>query len=529
MPQIVQQGQLNRSALQVDDTYINIKPPGPALLTGVPTNVCGVVGSAHWGLIQAPIYIGSPQEALAALGPITDEPFDIPTAIACAASQGAQAFVAVRVADGTEDYAECEILDTSLAVLATVPAIYTGTLGNSLRIFTDTGSRPNTVKVTVQMIGTSLPKEIFDNLRNTSADNFRADLIAAVTLGQGPLRPPSNLVGTPVAGAGTDPVKITGPDPDEAYVFTGGADGNSTLVQNDLVGDATIPTGIYLFQNTGVFQFIVMGLDDSTLWSPIIQYGATNGQTPLLGFASGLSTTNCIAAKNDGGFDTYAAGFFKDYIIWDDPTNLIRRAVPPEAFALGKIGSLAPEQGVGNKPMYGFVGTTRTRDRQPYTNPEIARLETAGINFITNPIPYGNVFGMRHNQNGSSDGNINGMNYTRMTNFLAQSFAAVGGKFIGLLQSSKPNDQLRADVFATFSAFLTKLEQPTLFGGTGQIDAYSLICDLSNNTKTTIGQGYLNVEVAVRYLAVVRFFIVDLTAGQTVVIVSETSPNGLTV
>jgi hypothetical protein len=278
---------------------------------------------------------------------------------------------------------------------------------------------------------------------------------------------------------------------------------------------------MYALENSGSFQFAIVGLDDTSRWNEVARFALEDGQLAVLGFPSGRETSDCIDDLQTAGIDTFAVEPVKDWVIWDDVRGKLRVATPPECWAIGRIASLSPEQGVGNKGIFGLVGTTRTVDQRPYTADETALAIGAGINFITNPIPAGNLFGLRHNQNASSDGTVNGVNYTRMTNFLAKSFAKSLGPYIGRVQSTQANDQLRHDARATLQAFLEKLKQVPARGGTGMIDDYALVLDETNNTPQSIGEGRLTANVAVRYLAVVRFFLVYLQAGQTVVVVTE--------
>ena len=58
MTQIAQQGAINTTALIVPDLYVQIVAPQVSQLNGVPTNVLGIVGTATWGPVNAPVDIG---------------------------------------------------------------------------------------------------------------------------------------------------------------------------------------------------------------------------------------------------------------------------------------------------------------------------------------------------------------------------------------------------------------------------------------------------------------------------------------
>jgi hypothetical protein len=98
-----------------------------------------------------------------------------------------------------------------------------------------------------------------------------------------------------------------------------------------------------------------------------------------------------------------------------------------------------------------------------------------------------------------------------MTNYEASTIGAGMGRFVGRLQSSQPNDPVRSDVKGTLDSFLqAQVDQK-------QIDSFTTQCDLNNNPPARIAAGYLQADVAVRYLSVVEKFIVNVQGGQTVV------------
>jgi phage tail sheath protein FI len=550
MSQIVPQNAFNIASLAVDDVYIVIVPPGPRVISGVLTNVAGPVGTASWGPVNSPVRTGSPQEVLNTWGPIYNDKYDLATAAALCSLGGTNALVCVRVTDGTDEVATVDVDDTQgPTALLTLSAKYTGSAANSaartsgssaslkgIMGILQPGSKAGTLKFTLQFNGTSLPKEVYDNL---PADNtFKDSLASAINSGQGPLRPPSLFVTASVNAAnttGTPPTPATVASTPVYYYFAGGTDGRSGVTDASSVGSPTGsltsgPSGMYALENMGVMQFCLVGVTDMTKAGTIIDFAQQNGMLAILSFAQVTTTAEAISSRADNGIDNPFLMLIKDFVWWYDPVNQITRVLASDSLALGLIANLSPEQGVGNKPIYGIIGTDRTVNNQPYTVSEIAQLESAGVNFFTNPIPAGSVFGLRHNQNSSSDGTVNGCNWTRMTSFLARSFAAGLGPYVGRVQSSRANDQLRSDARATISTFLTRMRNPAV-GEPMMIDDFTLVLDETNNTVKpvdTIGLGFLNAYVAVRYLAVVRFFVFSLQAGQTVqVSVSATPPAGV--
>ena len=519
--QVFQQGQVNLASLVLPNVYVIIKPPDVQTIRGVPTNIVAAVGTAKSGPITGSstgprvISVGSVAEVPSLLGGIGTSKNDLGMAINVAGLNGPVDFRCVRCNTGTAS-ATATLLDASSGSVGVFTAKYPGTFGNSIGIFVDTGAAVDSYRVTIQATGTTL-KEVFDNISTATAANFKTLLAAAITNGQGALRPPSELV-TFAAGNSVLLPTLTPFSTYGSYLaLTGGSDGSV----GDQIGSAANGDGIYAFEGSDARLLVIPGLDDVSKWSEVVAFCARNGMGAILGFAAGLSTDDAITAKNNAGLDTWKAMFVKDYIAWNDATNRIaNRLVPAECFAAGLAANLSPEQGIGNKPVFGLVGTERSLANHPYTDSEASKLTTVGINFFTNPIPAGRVFGLRNDRNGSSSGEIDGWNYTRMTDFLSVSLAQGLGKFIGQVQSPHPNDPVRADAYATLNAFLTLLQLPSGAGGVGMIASFALILDETNNTKITISRGYLNAEVKVEYLSVIRYFVVTLQGGQTVVTVA---------
>jgi Bacteriophage tail sheath protein len=53
-------------------------------------------------------------------------------------------------------------------------------------------------------------------------------------------------------------------------------------------------------------------------------------------------------------------------------------------------------------------------------------------------------------------------------------------------------------------------------GGDPSIDDYNVICDLSNNTPSTIAAGVVAAACAIKLLAIAEIVLINITAGQTV-------------
>jgi len=409
----------------------------------------------------------------------------------------------------------------------TLLAIWTGVQGNNITVTLTTGSSASSTNATIALPQLGL-SELYPNLPNAT---FFASLNNAIKNGISGVRGPSQIcapgavnlaVGAPTAGS---------------YTFSGGADGRSGVTTANLLGSNTaVPaTGLYALQNVNPAVGIawIVGSTDSTLPANLVAFGRSNGLSTLWPFPTGTSTATALTQVASLGQHDPSFAFCKDWIYFYDPVNNATRLVPPTAFIGGMAATLSPEQGWGNKPVQLVQGTERnnplTGTVQPYSQTEIGQLASAGVIFITNPIPAGAQFGTRHGQGTSLNAVTQGMEYWRLTSFLARSLAGQMGIFVDQMQSQQPNDPLRNQVRNSFNSFLNGLKGSN--GQNGIIDDFTVICSFNGaanavpgngvNTPSSIAAHYLYVLCRVRYLATVRFFIIALQGGTTVVTVGS--------
>ena len=211
-----------------------------------------------------------------------------------------------------------------------------------------------------------------------------------------------------------------------------------------------------------------------------------------------------------------------DWLYWYDPVNLLYRLVSPAAFAAGKLVALSPAQSTLNKPLYGIVGSQSfglpgTATASPYDEANLQALFLAGLDVITNPIPAGPIWGVRGGFNASLSPDVNGDNYTRMTNYIAATLNGGMGGYVGQLI----NSDLFQNIRATLLSFLSNMLQQGLLGTTDGKPPYSVVCDLTNNPPSRTGLGYVQADIQVRYQAINMKFIVNLEGGQTVTITQQ--------
>lgn len=633
MVQIVSGGQLNIPALQTDDAYIQIVAP-PNFVTGVPTDVIGLVGTASWGPVGVPVHLGSGNDAVQQFGAMSaaslidshDLATDLFLAFGQSSSQATLEAWATRVSDGTDTPATAtlavatsaaqstatiagsltvgdtlQLIATSSAVTGspvtvsyvtraadtptlmaaalvilinanaalsaagvfasnvagvitiaapaplspaivwtknvtgaasetitiasttagqggvTITSLFTGLLGNGASYTISAGSTPSTWNVLLQP-----PTGIAELFISLPSAGFARALANAINIGQNAGRGPSNsftavvnppAVGLPTAGT---------------FAFAGGTDGRSGVTTAIMLGNqaASPPTGIFSLGNLSPPVGIcwIAGMTDPVAPATQVVFNQTFGASSLCSFASGLSVSAAIAAAAATATADPSVLFLKDWIYFFDTVNGVQRLVPSSPVVGGTWATLGPQQSPGNKPVRLVIGTERNSPQagnQPYSVSDIGIMESAGIVLITKPIPRGSIFGIRHGQSSSIVAVTKPAEYWRMTMYIARSAASFIGQYVDEEQSQQPDDPLRAAFKLQSNQFLKLLKSA------GQIDNFLVTCAFSTspnaqpglgmNTRESVAQHYMFALWQITYLSSVRFFVLSLQGGTTVV------------
>lgn len=535
MGQILSANSFSASSLGAPGTFVVIEAP-PPIAVGPATSVGGIVGTAPWGPLNTPVSMGDPNSAATAFGPITSasltDAHDMPTDLTYAFSQaqGSGSSITlwgVRVSDGTDVAASIALDDTTTptpSVGGTLTALYTGTMGNQIKAALYAGSLTNTVSVKLQgFTGTQL--EVFPNLPSSGAGTFWTALANALSQGISGVRGPSQLarLATP-SGTAIAPALGT-------FTLTGGTDGRTAVTTAELTGqNATFPyTGAYALQNLtpAVTAFWIAGLTDSTGYADMATLANSMPAAFPITFPTGTSTTTAITDLQ--GYDVTGANVFglKDWQYVFDSVNNITRLIPPFAVDMGRILTLSPAVSPLNKPVYSVSGTERnnplTGVNTPYTYAELSQLQAAGIMVVANPSPGGAYFGFQTGVNtlGTSNEVESPVEWTRMTNYLAQFISMNSGRFVGQNQTSAPDDPLRASVRATFNSAIQQLVDAKM------IQAGSIQCNSLNNPQASVAAHKMFAYFLFTYLSSVWYFVAQVTGGTTVVTSGSTLSQAL--
>ncbi len=522
MAQIVQAGSINTTALTVPDLYVQIVPPALLSLNGVPSNVVGVVGTASWGPVNRPVVLGGYADLQVAFGLPLARKYDLGTQIATACAQAASAFVGVRVTDGTDLAASYALLYSASAgnypVLLT--ALYTGSLGNSIGLALQTGSKAGTWRLVLSLPGT-VP-EVFDNIdASAGAAGFWANLVSAVNAGTGVLRGPSQLV---VASLGTG--SATAPTAISGQMLLNGTDGATGVSSETLIGvDGTTRTGMYALRGQGCAIGLLADSDDDGTWSSQVAFGLSEAVYMILTGPAGDTIADAVTAKQAAGVDSYAAKLMLgDWLSWYDQANQQTRLVSPQGFVAGRLSNLSPEQSSLNKPILGIVASQRSGvvgsgQSSTYSTAELSTLFQAGIDVICTPAPGGAFWAARCGHNASSNAAIATDSYTRLTNYIAGTLAAGMGTYVGQLITAT----LFANIRATLLGYLGNLLGQGILGSTNGSVPYAVQCDTSNNPLSRTSLGYVQADIQVQYQGINEKFLVNLQGGSTVQVSTSTA------
>lgn len=359
-----------------------------------------------------------------------------------------------------------------------------------------------------------------------TGNTFWVNLANAINSGNAYHGPSAYVVAS--AGAGTAIPLLSTP-----VTLTGGTDGASGVTDATLMGQDVVPRkGMYALRTANVDCFTLCDLSTISNYAAIAAFALSETCMAIQASPSGDTIANCLQTRINAGIDS---SWFKlilgDWPSWYDSYNAVTRLINPAAFGIGIYGNLSPQQSALNKPLQGISATQRSTLGQTYSDAELSLINLGGIDTILSPVssPGGYYFSFATGRNASSNTGANGDEYTRMTNFLIRtSQSKAAGSFVGQLQSIQPTDQTRANAKSLFDGLSAQLASPQVglgINGQGMIDRpWSVQCDLNNNPPNLQALGYLFLYWQVRYLNVIRYFVVKFQGGGNVTVNVQSTP-----
>jgi hypothetical protein len=339
--------------------------------------------------------------------------------------------------------------------------------------------------------------------------SYWGNMAAAINSGTSGIRGPSNIVVASGPTGTTSPPTVA-----TTYPLSGGVDGANAAAGSTLVGVDTTPRkGMYALRGTGCAIGMLADCDDWAQATYQVAYGISEG-TYMVGVTpAGDTITNAIANKALYGIDSYAFKvMFGDWLIWNDPYNNVQRTVSPQGAAAGLLSNLSVQNASLNKTLYGFQGTQRQLTGAPYSQAELTQLIGAGIDVIINPAVAGSIFACASGHNSSSNAVIQSDQYTRLTNYVAATFNAGLGTYVGKLNTSDTWRQ----ALTTVNAFLQSMQDQK------QIVTFTAIMDATNNPQYRVALGYGQMDVRVQYPGILEKFLLNVEGGASVQIVRQT-------
>jgi hypothetical protein len=413
---------------------------------------------------------------------------------------------------------------TASTIKLTLTGYYTGVVGNGLVPTVQAGTAASSIKITIGRPG--FTAEVFDNIIGLG-NLMWVNAALAINNGNAAIRGPSVLC-TATAGLGGAGVPGTA----ATITMAGGLDGTTTITDATLLGVDTLPRkGLYALRNQGISVACPVDASLSTYWSNYSTFGLGEGVQVEAASPAGDTITAAATELSTAGVDSYAFKLdFGDWIYWWDDVNSTLRLLSPATFLAAKRANMSPEQSVLNKYMNNIVGSQKTLTGGVWSDADKDALYAARMDLLCNPVPGGSYWASNNGVNSSSNAAINGDNYTMLTNFIAKSVARWAGSNIGLLQTPDQRRSAKAVIDDFFNAMwqLGMIGNASSAFGQG-LPPWSTAIDDITTPPTLAAQGYEIAAVRVQYLAVIRWFILNLMGGQTVQVrVSQTSPSFVT-
>lgn len=446
--------------LTTPDVYLQDLHAGSSNI-GLEDSTVGImIGTAKSGLVGVPQLINSWSEYIEKYAYGLDTPFmadsDLAYAVYGFFNNGGRQLYILRVASSTAKKATVTVCGGLV-----VTALYEGVAGNDIT-FALKKETDNTYTATLKL-GTE----------TVTVSDIEADNILAKLNG-------SRMSYIAKFEKGTENIVLAEV---EATKLTGGADDisavNTALITTALEKcDSVVSEASFL---------AVPGYTDSALNTAIFEYCDKNMLSPFIDMPEGSDVADVKAYRKSVSAYGGALGYPWGHV--NDPLTNELRLVPACGHLMGVYARTIAERGIHKAPagteavVRGFVSLEKN-----LTNAEIGILNNVGVICITTRSNAGVVVWGARSLSADSK-----MKYTTdvLLNYYIKKSLYVGTQFAIFEPNS---DILWSKVEAACKSYLEDLRLKGSLQGT-QAEAYYVKCDSSNNTKASIEEGILNIEV----------------------------------
>ena len=511
-----------------DGVYTTILTPQPTTVVPPNASASGMVGTGTLGVPGIPYLVSTENDVLRSVGYQTTAAHDLGTyakqyIYACQDMKQPAYLYIVRATDGTDTAATVTVKDTQgtpgNVVVFTGFSTGSGLNGGTAQctLLTQYPTGQNTYNLTLTTpFGAS---ETFTNIvgyttvSGTSSYNAAtlvANTIAAVNNGQSTGRGPSQYWTASAPGT-----QSTFAPSLVAFAAAGGTDGASGVTSSNLIGTQSLASskGLYALQGQNIAQFCIAGLTDLTQAASMAQFAVAQPSLAVgPAFTQGTPIATQVTSKVTNNFTSPYSVAVSDFYQWNDPINGLRW-LSPESAIMGIIASQPPSYSPGNQPANGLsfiVQTERTQNPRGATEANLATSNNITWIGPMNRAP--SQLGLANGQNASGAAGRDGINWTKLTNWIVTNAQSALGTIVDDLQTQSPTDATRSYAKKICNDLLSK----------ANLDLYLVTCDKSNNSNATIAAGYLFIRLDMTYKGVARF--VNLLAnGSTTVIIPPTA------
>ena len=484
----------NTSGQVLDDVYVLLTNP-PQSIQGVNTSAVGVVGTTSRGIPGAVYNFGDYGTFVSKLG-ISAADLTGPIAVQNLIRQKSGDIYFVPVFGTTASAASVTLKDAASTSILTLTFADTNPQTGVLDPSFGTDGNAATVTVTA---GTGSEFNIAISTADGRSDTF-VGLTTATAVTTINASATTCVASTPT-GAGTDSPAAG------VFNFSGGS--NGTAADTDYVGSTSASgqkTGLAALESVGdQLSFVFAAEQSSSVVNAAVKtFGSTYNCIPVIcdpqGTLPSAAETDVVTQAQKGTIFAYPWQYVYDADIQQN------RIAAPTSIAAGVGSALGPEQSLGNKTVQGVLAT----DVQ-LSPTDISNLVSANLMVVGVKIPAGGI-GIRNGQDSTGAQVF----VTRMQYFVAKTVESGLGPYVDQLQSTSANDPLRRNVRGSVGMFLQSLMGDPNQGYVGQIDSYSVVCDLTNNSTTTIANDELIVDVSVNLLSNAGKIYVRANIGQGV-------------